>query len=114
MSASTIALFSIGLFFIAYRFYSRYLANSLFNLSNEIDQEAPSHKYKDGIDYSPTKKEILFGHHFSSIAGAAPIVGPAVAAIWGWVPALIWVVFVSFAAKFDWFWGVYARWTVGG
>jgi carbon starvation protein len=93
MSASAIALFSIGLFFIAYRFYSRYLANSLFNLSNEIDQEAPAHKYNDGIDYSPTKKEILFGHHFSSIAGAAPIVGPAVAAIWGWVPALIWVVF---------------------
>ena len=93
MSASAIALFSIGLFFIAYRFYSQYLANNLFNLSKEIDQETPAHKYNDGIDYSPTKKEILFGHHFSSIAGAAPIVGPAVAAIWGWLPALIWVVF---------------------
>ena len=46
---------------------------------------------KDGIDFYPTKKHILFGHHFTSIAGAAPIIGPCVAAYWGWLPALLWI-----------------------
>jgi carbon starvation protein len=50
---------------------------------------------EDGEDYVPTKKEVIFGHHFTSIAGTGPIVGPAVAIIWGWVPALIWVFFGS-------------------
>ena len=46
---------------------------------------------RDGIDYYPTKKHILFGHHFTSIAGAAPIIGPCVAAYWGWLPAILWI-----------------------
>jgi len=56
-------------------------------------QPTPAHTHNDGIDYVPTRREVLLGHHFSSIAGAAPIVGPAVAVSWGWVPALLWVVF---------------------
>jgi len=59
------------------------------------DESTPAHELKDGIDYVPTKKPILFGHHFTSIAGAAPIVGPAIAVIWGWVPALIWILLGS-------------------
>ena len=52
----------------------------------------PSHEFRDDVDYLPTKKHILFGHHFTSIAGAAPIIGPCVAAYWGWLPAILWVV----------------------
>ncbi len=80
-------------FILAYRFYGRFISHKIF----EIDEsrEVPSHKYEDGVDYVPTNKHILFGHHFTSIAGAAPIVGPAIAVIWGWVPALLWVVLGS-------------------
>jgi len=53
----------------------------------------PSKEFEDGVDFVPTKKGILFGHHFTSIAGAAPIIGPCIAAFWGWGPALIWIVF---------------------
>ncbi|MBN2688668.1 MAG: carbon starvation protein A, partial [Deltaproteobacteria bacterium] len=55
--------------------------------------EAPSKRLYDGIDYIPARKEVLFGHHFASIAGAAPIIGPALAIAWGWAPALLWVWF---------------------
>ena len=47
---------------------------------------------EDGIDYVPTRSEVLWGHHFSSVAGAAPILGPAMAIVWGWGPALLWIV----------------------
>src|SRR5690606_10868885 len=52
----------------------------------------PAHAMNDGIDYVPTNKHVLFGHHFTSVAGAAPILGPAIAVFWGWLPALLWVV----------------------
>ncbi|TMT87220.1 carbon starvation protein A [Haloterrigena sp. H1] len=69
--------------------YSRYLIRFV-----ELDEEAetPAHKYEDGQEYVPSKKPVLLGHHYSSIAGGAPIVGPITAgAIWGWVPALLWI-----------------------
>ncbi len=53
----------------------------------------PAHEFNDGRDYVPANKFVLLGHHFTSIAGAAPIVGPAIAVYWGWVPAMLWVVF---------------------
>ena len=90
MNAATLCLIVIALFSVGYRWYSRYISQSLFDLLD--DTETPAHKHQDNLDYVPTKKSILWGHHFSSIAGAAPIVGPAVAVIWGWVPALLWVV----------------------
>ena len=80
-------------YIIAYHTYGRFLARRVFNLSKEFI--APAHELADGIDYVPTRKEILFGHHFTSIAGTGPIVGPAIGVIWGWVPALIWVFFGS-------------------
>jgi carbon starvation protein len=76
-------------FIVAYHTYGRFLGNKLFNLSKKA--LTPAQEINDGIDYVPTRKEILFGHHFTSIAGTGPIVGPAIGVIWGWVPALIWV-----------------------
>jgi carbon starvation protein len=76
-------------FIIAYHTYGRFLGNKLFSLSKHFI--TPAHQINDRIDYVPTKKGILFGHHFTSIAGTGPIVGPAIGVIWGWVPALIWV-----------------------
>src|SRR5690606_40723695 len=55
----------------------------------------PSESLSDGRDYVPTKTAVVFGHHFTSIAGTGPIVGPAIAVIWGWLPALLWVIFGS-------------------
>ncbi len=91
MNAALLAVFSLSCFFISYLFYSRFLAKKIYKLDSNI--VTPAHKFKDGIDYVPTNKHVLFGHHFTSIAGAAPIVGPAVAVIWGWLPAVLWVVF---------------------
>ena len=69
--------------------YSRYLTQFV---ELDDDRETPAHKYEDGQEYVPSKKPVLLGHHYSSIAGGAPIVGPITAgAIWGWVPALLWI-----------------------
>ncbi len=93
MNGAILGLIGIGLFLLAYRFYGHFIANKLFQLEAEDrhNNPTPAVAYKDGVDYVPTSKNILIGHHFSSIAGAAPIVGPAVAAIWGWLPALLWI-----------------------
>jgi carbon starvation protein len=82
----------IGSFFgyiLFYRLYGRYIGKRIFSISEEA--KVPSQVFEDGIDYVPTRKEIIFGHHFTSIAGTGPIVGPAIAIIWGWVPAILWV-----------------------
>ncbi|MCB9208488.1 MAG: carbon starvation protein A [Ignavibacteriales bacterium] len=80
-------------YIIMYRIYKNFIAKKIFKLTNK--NIAPSVQFEDGIDFVPTKKEIIFGHHFTSIAGTGPIVGPAIAIIWGWVPAVIWVFFGS-------------------
>lgn len=73
-----------------YRFYSRFLAQRVFGVRD--DEPVPSESLADGVDFVPTKRDVLWGHHFASIAGAAPILGPAMAIVWGWLPALIWIV----------------------
>jgi len=78
-------------YLVAYHTYGRFLASKIFAL--DPNATTPANKMSDGTDYVPTKKEILFGHHYTSIAGTGPIVGPAIGIIWGWVPALIWVIF---------------------
>ncbi|MFC4359434.1 carbon starvation protein A [Halobium salinum] len=81
---AVLALFSVGYFG-----YSRYLSRFV-----ELDESrtTPAHKYEDGQEYVPAKKPVLLGHHYSSIAGGAPIVGPITAAVvWGWVPAVLWI-----------------------
>jgi len=90
VNAAVLALCTLAIFLLGYRFYSRFLARSVFQLAE--DEAVPSVGLQDGIDFVPTRKGVLWGHHFTSIAGAAPIVGPAIAVIWGWVPALLWVV----------------------
>ncbi|MCB9857883.1 MAG: carbon starvation protein A [Phycisphaerales bacterium] len=93
MDAFLIAVGSLVLYLVAYRTYGRWLSRKLFKL--DPDAIVPSKQLADGHDYVATKKGIIFGHHFTSIAGTGPIVGPALAVIWGWVPALIWVLFGS-------------------
>lgn len=89
MNAATVAVVVFVVFALGYHFYSGFLSQKIFAL--DPDEPVPSRELEDGVDYVPTKLHVLWGHHFASIAGAAPIVGPAIAVIWGWLPALIWV-----------------------
>ena len=69
--------------------YSKFIANKIYQL--DPDFVTPAHEFNDSVDFVPTNKYVLWGHHFTSVAGAAPIVGPAIAVYWGWVPAVLWV-----------------------
>ena len=91
MPAIFVVVVVLAAFFLAYTFYSKYLAEKVYALDKSF--ETPAHEFEDGVDYVPTNKHVLFGHHFTSVAGAAPIVGPAIAAFWGWLPALLWITF---------------------
>ncbi|MGJ8654972.1 MAG: carbon starvation CstA family protein [Akkermansiaceae bacterium] len=93
MQTLAIALGSLILYIIAYNTYGKWLGEKIFKLEKNI--RVPSIELEDGQDYVPTNKGIVFGHHFTSIAGTGPIVGPALAVMWGWVPALLWVLFGS-------------------
>ena len=90
MTPVVVTLFCFGFYLVGYRVYAKYLAQHIFKLDANI--ATPSHQYQDGIDYVPSNKYVLFGHHYASIAGLSPMLGPAIAVIWGWVPALLWVV----------------------
>lgn len=93
MDTLLVAIASFLGFLVAYHTYGRWLAHRIFGLDpNAI---VPSQQMRDDVDFVPTRKEIIFGHHFTSIAGTGPIVGPALAVFWGWLPALLWVVFGS-------------------
>ncbi|MBX3434422.1 MAG: carbon starvation protein A [Pirellulales bacterium] len=80
-------------FLVAYHTYGRWLARRVFGLDPAAI--VPSHELRDDVDYVPTHRQVIFGHHFTSIAGTGPIVGPAIAVFWGWLPALLWVVLGS-------------------
>ena len=90
MNSALLSITSLLLFYLGYKFYSKFISEKIYDLDDT--QKTPSHEFKDGIDYVPTNKHILFGHHFTSIAGAAPIIGPCIAVYWGWLPALLWIV----------------------
>jgi len=90
MNGLLLVLIAFVLFFIAYKTYGSLIAKKVFEL--DPNAQVPSREFEDGVDFVPTKKEIIFGHHFASIAGTGPIVGPAIGVIWGWVPAMIWIV----------------------
>lgn len=90
MNAAVICLLSLIVFAFGYFVYSAHLARHVFQLRD--DEAVPALTHEDGVDFVPTNKHVLFGHHYASIAGAAPIIGPAVAVVWGWLPALLWVV----------------------
>ena len=99
-SVMIVILGIIGMAF-GWFFYSKFIARKIFKL--DPDFVTPAHQVNDGVDYVPTNKYVLWGHHFTSVAGAAPIVGPAIAVYWGWVPAVLWVVLgtVFFAGVHD-------------
>ncbi len=90
MTPLAATLLAFAIYFLGYRFYARRIARRSFELNDT--RQTPAHALKDGRDYVPTRRWILFGHHYASIAGLAPMLGPAIAVIWGWVPAMIWVV----------------------
>ncbi len=90
MSSIWLVVIGGAFFFLGYRYYSKYIAEKIYQLDSNY--QTPAHQFEDGIDFVPTNKFILWGHHFTSIAGAAPIVGPAIAVFWGWLPAFLWVV----------------------
>ncbi|MCT2582184.1 carbon starvation protein A [Actinophytocola sp. S1-96] len=94
-------LIGLAMIVAGYLLYSKYLARRIFRLDDGF--VTPAHELRDGVDYVPTNKLVLWGHHFTSVAGAAPIVGPAIAVIWGWLPAFLWVTLgtVFFAGMHD-------------
>ncbi len=100
---NSLLLMLIGLAMLAagYLLYSRFLAERVYRLDPAY--ATPAHELNDGVDYVPTNKFVLWGHHFTSVAGAAPIVGPAIAVIWGWLPAFLWVTLgtIFFAGMHD-------------
>ncbi|HEX2252796.1 MAG TPA: carbon starvation protein A [Thermoanaerobaculia bacterium] len=89
MAALATALALLG-YLAGYRLYSRYLADQVFSLDSA--RPTPAHTQRDDVDYVPTRPLVLFGHHYASITGLSPMLGPAVAVIWGWLPAMLWVV----------------------
>jgi carbon starvation protein len=101
MNAIIVMLLGLGAMFLGYVFYSKFIAEKIYKLDPNF--KTPAHEFEDGVDFVPTNKYVLWGHHFTSVAGAAPIIGPAIAVIWGWVPAFLWVVFgtIFFAGVHD-------------
>jgi carbon starvation protein len=101
MSAIVLLLLGLGGMAAGYLFYSRFIATRIYKLDPNF--RTPAHEFEDGVDFVPTNRFVLWGHHFTSVAGAAPIVGPAIAVIWGWLPAFLWVVFgtIFFAGVHD-------------
>ncbi|WP_290538369.1 MULTISPECIES: carbon starvation protein A [Alcanivorax] len=101
MSAIVLLLLGLGGMAAGYLLYSRFIATRIYKLDPNF--RTPAHEYEDGVDFVPTNRFVLWGHHFTSVAGAAPIVGPAIAVIWGWLPAFLWVVLgtVFFAGVHD-------------
>jgi carbon starvation protein len=93
LNSLIVLLVAIVAFAAAYKYYGGFITRKVLELNNA--NKTPAETMQDGVDYVPTKPIVLFGHHFASIAGLGPIVGPAIAVIWGWAPAVIWVVFGS-------------------
>ena len=91
MNAAVLAVIGLTMIFLGYRFYSKFIAEKIYQL--DPDFVTPAHALRDDIDFLPTNRLVLWGHHFTAVAGAAPIIGPGIAVIWGWLPAFLWVVF---------------------
>ncbi|UCF05727.1 MAG: carbon starvation protein A [bacterium] len=93
MNALLIAVLTLIVYFFAYRYYARFIGTRVLTL--DPVRRTPAHEFEDGVDFVPTNRIILFGHHFASIAGLGPILGPAIAVIWGWLPAVLWILLGS-------------------
>ncbi len=93
MDAFAVSVITLVAYILAYRFYARFIGEKVLSL--DPVRPTPAREYEDGVDFVPTRRFILFGHHFASIAGLGPILGPAIAVIWGWLPAVLWILFGS-------------------
>src|SRR5580765_1628011 len=89
MNSLWLILGSAAAFAVAYRYYGAFLAARVAVLDDR--RATPAHRLNDGVDYHPTNKWVLFGHHFAAIAGPGPLIGPVLAAQWGYVPGLVWI-----------------------
>jgi len=89
ISAGWILLCALSLYILGYRYYSYYIAYKVFEVSDQ--NLTPAHRFYNRLDYVPTNKWVLFGHHFASISGAGPLVGPVLAAQMGYLPGVIWI-----------------------
>ena len=89
INALWIVVASVCVYLIAYRFYGRYIAKNVLGV--DATRMTPAVRHNDGLDYVPTDKKVLFGHHFAAIAGAGPLVGPVLAAQMGYLPGMIWI-----------------------
>ncbi|MFI2039788.1 carbon starvation CstA family protein [Streptomyces bottropensis] len=90
ISAVWLLMAALGSYAIGYRFYSRFIARRVLRLDDT--RATPAERLEDGVDYHPTDKRVLFGHHFAAIAGAGPLVGPVLAAQMGYLPGTIWII----------------------
>ncbi len=88
MNTTLVIIIGLAIYVLLYTSYGRYLQQRVVKAGEE---ETPARRLYDGVDFVPANRYVLFGHHFASIAGAAPIVGPVIALAWGWLPALLWI-----------------------
>ncbi len=89
INAIWIIVVALSVYFIGYRFYSKFIASKVLELNDA--NSTPAVKINDGLDYVPTNKVVLFGHHFAAIAGAGPLVGPVLASQMGYLPSMLWI-----------------------
>src|SRR3974390_2438856 len=89
VNAAWLVIAAICIYFISYRFYALFVADKALGV--DADRQTPAYRHNDGLDYVPTNRYVLFGHHFAAIAGAGPLVGPVLAAQMGYLPGTLWI-----------------------
>ena len=89
VNAAWLVIAAVCIYFIAYRFYALFIATKVFGV--DPTRLTPAYRHNDGLDYVPTNRYVLFGHHFAAIAGAGPLVGPVLAAQMGYLPGTLWI-----------------------
>ena len=89
VNAAWLVVASVCIYFIAYRFYALFITNKVLGV--DVNRATPAYRHNDGLDYVPTNRYVLFGHHFAAIAGAGPLVGPVLAAQMGYLPGTLWI-----------------------
>src|ERR1700754_5105616 len=90
ISAAWLIAAAVGSYVIAYRFYARFIQYKV--LGADANRATPAERLNNDVDFQPTDRRVLFGHHFAAIAGAGPLVGPVLAAQMGYLPGTIWIV----------------------
>ena len=89
ISAAWLVIAAVCVYLLAFRFYALFIANRVLRV--DPSRPTPAYRHNDGLDYVPTNKYVLFGHHFAAIAGAGPLVGPVLAAQMGYLPGTLWI-----------------------